>query len=337
MSLITKNNYEAYLLDYVEENLSPELVAELMLFLENHPALKEDLDDFELHELIPSEITLEDKTTLIKESNFVTQNNCEDLIIAEIENENTPETSKELHSFLANNPKKQTDFLLYQKTKLEAQPVFIDNKKSLKRKNEKVIPLYWWYASAAAVIIILFLFNVFIDSEQEKLPIADKKELVVPEVENKDEIIPNELVVKENNVAVVNEKNSIQHQKPKQLIKKSYKMIVPEELKEEKVELADNSNELIVPKKDSIPEEIIKELPVEEIQFADNVKITYEDDPVAKTQKPINGFKTVGQFLTKPLKKKFVTQDVDDYGEVTAYAINVAGFSFSRNKRKRKN
>ncbi len=64
MSLITKNNYEAYLLDYVEENLSPELIAELMLFFENNPELKEDLEAFEIHELIAPCVVLKDKSHL---------------------------------------------------------------------------------------------------------------------------------------------------------------------------------------------------------------------------------------------------------------------------------
>ncbi len=64
MSLITKNNYEAFLLDYIEGNLSPEMRAELMLFFENHPELKEDLDDFELVSTNPEEIIFKDKESL---------------------------------------------------------------------------------------------------------------------------------------------------------------------------------------------------------------------------------------------------------------------------------
>ena len=44
MSNINRNNYEAFLLDYVEQNLTAELVAELMLFLEQNPDLKAELE-----------------------------------------------------------------------------------------------------------------------------------------------------------------------------------------------------------------------------------------------------------------------------------------------------
>ena len=49
MTLITKNNYEAYMLDYVEEKLSPELTNELMLFLENNPEIKMEIEKSEIH------------------------------------------------------------------------------------------------------------------------------------------------------------------------------------------------------------------------------------------------------------------------------------------------
>ena len=305
MSLITKNNYEAYLLDYVEENLSPELVAELMLFFEKNPDLKEELDEFEIHELVPLEIMLEDKSSLKKENKSVTIDNYEELVIAEIEEENSTIVSENLHSFLAKNPTKQTDFIAYQKTKLEAPVIIFDDKKSLKKKEGKVVPIYWWYASAAAVIIVLFLLNVFTNSEQEKLPIANKEEIILPEFENKEEIIPNEMVVEENDVAVVKEKNSFQYQKPKLIIKKSPNNFVSEKEKVDDVSLADKSDNILIPTIDSIPEEIIKEFPVEEVQYADNVKITYEDELVSIVPDSKDEYQTVGQIISQPFKKRF--------------------------------
>ena len=44
---INLHNYEAVFLDYYEGNLSAEDVSELLLFLENHPELKEDFESFE--------------------------------------------------------------------------------------------------------------------------------------------------------------------------------------------------------------------------------------------------------------------------------------------------
>lgn len=44
---INSHNYEAFFLDYHEGNLSPQQVADLLLFLEQHPGLKQDFDSFE--------------------------------------------------------------------------------------------------------------------------------------------------------------------------------------------------------------------------------------------------------------------------------------------------
>ena len=44
---INKNNYEAFFLDYHEGNLSPQQVADLLLFIEQHPELEEEFESFE--------------------------------------------------------------------------------------------------------------------------------------------------------------------------------------------------------------------------------------------------------------------------------------------------
>jgi hypothetical protein len=119
MSLITQNNYEAYLLDYVEGNLSPERIAELMLFFENNPELKEDLEAFEIHELVAPTIELIDKNQLKKEASLITLSNYEYFLVAEIESLNTPEISRRLHLFLERHPSLQKEFVTYKKNKID--------------------------------------------------------------------------------------------------------------------------------------------------------------------------------------------------------------------------
>ena len=46
MNRINLSNYEAWLLDYAEGNLSAEDTAELLLFMEQHHELQVDLDNF---------------------------------------------------------------------------------------------------------------------------------------------------------------------------------------------------------------------------------------------------------------------------------------------------
>lgn len=333
MNLITKNNYEAYLLDYVEKNLSPELIAELMLFLENNPDLKEELENYEKMELVAPIIQLENKSKLKKEENLINLNNYENFIIQEIEGENTVEISAALHLFLEKNPNRQADFIAFQKTKLIAPIIIFNDKKSLKKKEGIIVPMYWWYSSAAAVIIILFLLNGFNNSEENKVqPIANTIEIKTP-IKNdkniKEKII--EEKKKENklaNVAIKKSSNSL-------IEKKEVKEKVPQiinYIKEESPKVfAENPIPSLNSTKDSLPNNNVTEEVLEEINYADNVKITFDVEPVTKAKEPERKFKTVGQTLTK----RFLKQDKDENGEVVAYAINVGDFTFSRNKRKK--
>ena len=82
MSLINKNNYEAFLLDYMEQNLSADMVAELMLFFEQNPELQHELEELD-------EITLPSETIVFDGKNDLKKDVLENLMIAEIEGLNT--------------------------------------------------------------------------------------------------------------------------------------------------------------------------------------------------------------------------------------------------------
>ncbi len=72
MSRIDKTNYEAWLLDYTEGNLSAEDIAELLLFLEQNPELKTDLDGLMDIQLVDDDLSpIDFKHTLIKDESNV--------------------------------------------------------------------------------------------------------------------------------------------------------------------------------------------------------------------------------------------------------------------------
>lgn len=66
MNSINLNNYEAFLLDYVEGNLSASHQAELLLFIEQHPELELDLDGFQDATLAPEVNQFPNKSHLKK-------------------------------------------------------------------------------------------------------------------------------------------------------------------------------------------------------------------------------------------------------------------------------
>ncbi|MCB0380550.1 MAG: hypothetical protein KDD24_04785, partial [Flavobacteriales bacterium] len=133
MSNINLNNYEAYLLDYVEQNLSPDMVAELMLFLEQNPAVKAELEVFENVSLNVENNTFNDKQNLKKIA-------IEDLMIAEIEGLNSSQETQELFDVIDEKPAYATLFANYQKTILKPATIIFADKAVLKQKETKVIP-----------------------------------------------------------------------------------------------------------------------------------------------------------------------------------------------------
>ena len=64
---INKNNFEGWFLDYYEGTLTAEQVAELFLFLEKNPELKNEFESFAL-------ITLPDSQEVFAEKNALRKN-----------------------------------------------------------------------------------------------------------------------------------------------------------------------------------------------------------------------------------------------------------------------
>jgi hypothetical protein len=173
---INKNNYEAFFLDYHEGNLSPQQVADLLLYLEQHPQLKEEFESFEnitFQDL--NAIEFENKNELKRVTGLTPSESWDEVMIASVEGILTQEEILLLNKQLSIDAKLQYEFLLYQKTKLAADvSIVFENKKDLKRKEKKVIPIYYYVAVAASILLLMGLFFMFNDSvEQQKL--ADEK------------------------------------------------------------------------------------------------------------------------------------------------------------------
>lgn len=132
MGQINKNNYEAFFLDYHEGNLSPQQVADLLLFVEQHPELKEEFESFEnvtLDDL--SAIRFEDKFSLKKEISTL---NKEEYFIKSVENTLTPAEKTLLDNFTKQHPQFLVDLQLFQKTIVSADStITFENKEALKR------------------------------------------------------------------------------------------------------------------------------------------------------------------------------------------------------------
>jgi hypothetical protein len=68
-NIVNMENYEIFLMDYFDNNLSEESVAALMLFLDQHPEIKEEASGLFDFTLIPEDISF-DKESLKKSDNM---------------------------------------------------------------------------------------------------------------------------------------------------------------------------------------------------------------------------------------------------------------------------
>jgi len=162
---INRNNFEAYMLDYLEGNLDPLLTADLMAFLAENPAYEKYLPDY------GGSISLSDtyeytEKDLLKRgfSNLpgVTPGNFDEFCIAACEGLLDNSDRNRLTDFIAQHPDKQHELDLYRKIKLQPDTsVLFTGKSKLKRPNATPAKLrYFYYAMGVAASLALLIMLV---------------------------------------------------------------------------------------------------------------------------------------------------------------------------------
>lgn len=179
MQNITVHNYEAFLLDLSEGNLSVEDQLELDAFLITHPELAMDVDGFSFSIADPEAIAFSDKETLKKtETDLVSA----ETFIAYIEHQLTTQEEKLVEESCAANPSLTQELKRYQSTVSEADTsIVFHNKERLKRKPA----LIWFnfsatqFAAAASVALFLLLYMVW-PSGTKVIPSSAVAHTVIP-------------------------------------------------------------------------------------------------------------------------------------------------------------
>jgi hypothetical protein len=341
MSGITRYNYEAYLLDYLEQNLSAEQILELTLFFEIHPELSEDLEAFEIHELIPPKMELMNKTELKNEEELISLFNYEDFLIAEIEALNPAETSKELLLFLKKNPRLYKEYVTYQQTKLLASTVFFEAKETLFKKERKVIPLYWWSSVAAATLVAFFWLQGRNDVVENPYISFANMEVALPEIEQK-ETLKSARIESENKeitfakkhsppVAIALKKKIVPSAPEKGLKEKALEEPVPNQQDITGVLLAEASIEK-KNEEDAISKELIPEDQEDAVLLAENnVVITYEDEVSVPVKKKMTKLTMIRKVIKQQVKAKLF----DRGREGILLVVNSKPANFIRGKNKK--
>jgi hypothetical protein len=171
------HNYEAYFEDYLNKNLSTEQVAELMVFLSEHPEL-----EAELYECSDVFIKKEKKTSsfdssFLKKSIFDEKDQNE-IFIAKLENDLSEEDLAEVNTILLKDEEKVEEFNWFLKTKLIAdQSITYPNKDELISipEKKKIVWLYPAVSIAASLILALLVYAFWPSTNELNVADQDKK------------------------------------------------------------------------------------------------------------------------------------------------------------------
>jgi len=168
MEKINRNNYEIWMIDYLDGNLDNDMEYTLFCFLEKNPDLRTELDLVENVVLTPEKISFNKKHLLLKSTNpHIEMPESDYLLIKQMEEGLSLIEKNRLQELEKIYPAMKNDFSNYKLTKLQPKHILFPQKSSLLRKNIK--PYIWSAISsvAAAVILLLFVLKPFENSEIE--------------------------------------------------------------------------------------------------------------------------------------------------------------------------
>ena len=181
MSRINKHNYEAFMLDSLEGNLSKELQLELDAFLELNPALESASFDLSQATLIAPEMSNDQKELLKKTDEEIALSPIEKLLIGDIEGTNDVTQGNVLQAEILANPSLEKERKVFKSTKLIAPVHSYPNKASLKKRG--VILLSPILRIAASILLLAIVYFAFIKKTDKEPILANKntplKETVV--------------------------------------------------------------------------------------------------------------------------------------------------------------
>ncbi len=175
---INRNNYELYVIDYIEGNLSSDMEQAMRTFLSENPDLAAEIDGIEEFALESEPVNSVDWSYL-KKSDLDEDEIFEEVCIASVEKENSPETEKQLEEYLLSHPEKSHDYQLYKNTILEPDAsIHFFGKEDLKKKSFKIATVIYMAASIVSVAIILF-----VSGNRSRVPVTSMANLEPVHVE----------------------------------------------------------------------------------------------------------------------------------------------------------
>jgi hypothetical protein len=179
--MITKENIEAYLLDFLEGNLNADELLELETFLIENPTFKPDFELLQLDQDSQFEFNKESlkKNPIFDPIEFqeIKEGTIEEkMFVAATENVLSETELIHFKNQLIEKPVAQIEFTIYQKTRLEADnSIVFPNLSQLKRKETNVFPFSWLAKLTAAASIVGICCWLFLGSNSMHRNVSTKK------------------------------------------------------------------------------------------------------------------------------------------------------------------
>ena len=163
---INRNNYEIFVLDFLEGNLNSDEMNKFRAFLEKNPELKQVIYSGVDFKLLPGVIKFSGKTHL-KKSPADLLKSIPDFYytcISLIEQDLTIEESENFRKQLSEDSRKQEVFMEFRKTKLKPVNINYEDKNALKKPvGSQRIRNFWVPVAAASVLILFLLYRILIN------------------------------------------------------------------------------------------------------------------------------------------------------------------------------
>jgi len=156
---IDRSNYEIWLIDWFDGNLSDFQVEQLKLFLSENPELREEFDELTTFSLKPSVKSFPHKDHLKKSTADLSGSQFEYLCVAYLENDISAGQQTELKESIDHDPEKKRTFELIQKMRLAPADIRYKHKNQLIKRTavQRVIRLSVIGLSAAAAIVLIIM------------------------------------------------------------------------------------------------------------------------------------------------------------------------------------
>ena len=224
---INRNNYELFIIDYIDGKLSPELTDELLVFLNQNPDIAQEVDGLAEVRLTPAPVKAPFAKETLKRSAKLTENSITEadyLCIAELEGDLTAQESLQLNELKRNHTDIARLSNLYSKTKLIANSSEVfPGKASL--KHARITPTlsriaYATVSIAAVLLIGIYINSLLISRMDSNTMVAVQSPTTTPEQENNKPAETIELTKPiDNTVQESRRKLNLQYSKPATTVK----------------------------------------------------------------------------------------------------------------------